>query len=177
LRANTRHVGASGIQGSLSLVTACKRSTRGRIGNGELAATQVELLPRATARGIEIEGSVKLLAREREFAPTLCDRRLGTRHTGFGAPNFRLCTRKLRIELGRVHARNDCAGVDYLSLFDKNISDATSEFRGNENLLRLDPAVGQRDTSRLRAAAQLVPKLLHVIAECRCVTRRDLAAS
>ena len=90
-------------------------------------------------------GAVELLLRERDLGLLLLD--VGARFIKalLRFLDLRLGLLKRGLEVLGVHARDDLTGFDHVAFVGEHFGDATREFGVDVDLVRLDPAVAQRD--------------------------------
>ena len=102
-------------------------------------------------------GAVELLLRERDLGLLLLD--IGVRFVE-GVPrrlDLRLGLVQRGLEILRVHARDDLAGLDHVALVGEHLGDAPGEFGVDVDLVGLDPAVARRDPQGQAALVHMLP--------------------
>ena len=105
---------------------------------------------------------------ERPLTDALSDLRL--RHNFFvlGLSDLGFRRPQLRLELDRVHAREDLARLDHVSLFGENDGNPARELGRDLDLLRFEAAIGLRDVR-----GQRIQLLLPPVPGARAAERHD----
>ena len=137
-----------GVDRAVGLADAILRGAEGGDGAVEGLPTLVEQFVGGVAARDQRAGSIELLLRERHLRRLLRDVGLSLVEALLGLLDLRFGLSKRRFEIPGVHAGDHLRRFDHVAFVGEHFGDAPRELGVDIDLVRLDPAVAERDAGR-----------------------------
>ncbi len=137
-----------GVDRAVGLADAIVRGAERGDGAVEGLPTLVEQFVGGVAARDQRAGSIELLLRERHLGRLLHDVGLRLVEALLGLLDLRFGLSKRRFEIPGVHAGEHLGRFDHVAFVGEHLGDAPRELGVDIDLVRLDPAVAERDAGR-----------------------------